>query len=303
MELSSAVFRDVLGPIAAFKDISRAKKNVIGSKGGEPNGGSHESRQPSSPQTSPALETISPNLASHNHQAPISEPIPNYKWTIQGADPTARRFFAIPQFAFNSPPLRIDVYLPPLEEYDDEVKRLLKPEEVIYTSRDQIPQLTFSRWLERVLERWAVGYDDGNKGKFEREYGSLPFGSRVLVTVGGLIGSGGGGEIDTEVYLLPEYDVEQGMLSVEDLKGMWKGLGHTVSGGGDKERSGWPEIIDLEELRLKRQFHEAISIVTIPITGDTKEWVFKSLTRDQRYLYNELKMFLTLQPHENIIRR
>ena len=138
-------------------------------------------------------------------------------------------------------------------------------------------------------------------GKFEREYGSMPFGSRILVTIGGLIGSGE--DIDAEIYLVPDYDVEQGMLSVEALKGMWGGFDNHGFRENHEEMLGWPGVIDLENLQLKRQIHEAISIVTIPVNDDDKEWVFKSLTRDQRYLYNELKLLLTLQPHENIIHR
>ncbi|KAM7210713.1 hypothetical protein V8F06_013904, partial [Rhypophila decipiens] len=301
MELSSAVFRDILSPLSAFKKIRPTGNNL-------PDGRKVENTGPSCTPTLGSLSVAQPALT-------------RYKWTIQGADPDARRFFAVPQFALDAPPLRIDGYLPPLQDYSPQVRAILRPEEAIYSPRDRIAGLVVSRWLAGILEQWCTAYDSGhgNDGKFQREYESMPFGSRILVAIGGLPPpcsdssgtSPGTVMIDHDIFLVPDYDVEQGMLTVDALRQMWE----------DTELV-WPEIIDLEHLCLKRQIHEAISIVTIshdPARSKTndsqdhwperekavqeKEYVFKSLTRDQRHLYNELKMLLSMKPHDDIMPR
>lgn len=336
MELSSAVFRDILSPLAAFKETILREEN-FSAEGGIPTtlqsdqtvhtfGSTQATSSPyqSSPnlEDTPAGPSSFPFIPATPHEADLK-----YRWIIQGADPDARRFFAVPQFALDKPPLRIDVYLPPLEEYLPEVRDVLKPEEVIYAPREEIPSLRISRWLAGVLERWCVAYDAcssgqkprrsdgaaGAKGKFQREYESMPFGSRILVTIGGLSNSPGEVIIDHEIYLVPDYDVEQVMLTADSLREMWgDSHGNIIAG---QRRLSWPEVIDLEDLHLKRQFHEAISVIMIDSShytspsaeahdespGTGKEWIFKSLIRDQRYLYNELKMLLSLGPHENII--
>ncbi|KAM7208163.1 hypothetical protein V8F20_001443 [Naviculisporaceae sp. PSN 640] len=286
MELSSAVFQDILSPLAAFKEI----RSREGPDGNLPSSG--ENAPTGSPQSDQTIHTL--------HPFPTTRSTPKYKWTIQGADPDARRFFAVPEFALDKPPLRIDVYLPSLEDYPPDVREILRPEEVFYSPRADIASLRISRWLAGALEQC-----ENTKGKFQREYESMPFGSRILVTIGGLSNSSGGLTVDHEIHLYHDYGVEQGMLTVDPLREMW-----------GVSLSCWPEVIDLEDLHLKHQFHEAISVVTIdsslnvsPSHDDNKgspqvketEWIFKSLTRDQRYLYNELKMLLSLEPHENII--
>jgi len=132
---------------------------------------------------------------------------------------------------------------------------------------------------------------------FEQEYRRLPFGSHILIN-----------NIDAridhvDVTLLPNYEVEQNMLTVEALQRLWD----TVIPVPE-----WPPIIDLEKLAFERQLHEAITLVRIPshheLHNDQRYqkknnelFVFKSLLRDQRFMYNELKTLLSLRPHDNLI--
>ncbi|KAM7183650.1 hypothetical protein V8F33_013447 [Rhypophila sp. PSN 637] len=323
MELSSAVFRDILSPLSAFKKIRPTGNSLPDVRkvevGLQEFGQATHALNPTSPQlwTSASPEntgsSCTPTLASLSF---AQRALTRYKWTIQGADPDARRFFAVPQFALDAAPLRIDVYLPPLQDYSAQVRSILRPEEVIYSPRDKTPVLVVSRWLAGILEQWCTAYDSGhgNDGKFQREYESMPFGSRILVTIGGLPPpcsdssgtSPGKVMIDHEIFLVPDYDVEQGMLTVDALRQMWEDLETRDSGSVDSSGETelvWPEVIDLEHLCLKRQMHEAISIPEKEKAAQEKEYVFKSLTRDQRYLYNELKMLLSMKPHDNIIPR
>ncbi|KAK0634455.1 hypothetical protein B0T17DRAFT_481432 [Bombardia bombarda] len=129
-----------------------------------------------------------------------------------------------------------------------------------------------------------AGYD------VEREYRSLPFGSQVIVA------NMAADVAEMEIFLCPNYDVEQSMLSVDKLQEMW----HLPEDG----QGGWPPVLDLSQLKFRRQLHEAITVVQVSNgDDDEKEWVFKSLTRDLRYMYNELKMLLTLPTHPNVIPR
>ncbi|KAK3312018.1 hypothetical protein B0H66DRAFT_486544 [Apodospora peruviana] len=303
MELSSGIFTDVLGPLAAFKSLGlrpAPAADVFWSGSGSDAthtttvSSQHRLLEPHENNTTDTNNDItSETLTLLDKETETTGGGTTIKWTIHGADPDGRRFFGTPDFAFGGPPLRIDVYVPPVEKFPAGLRQRLKPESIVYTARREVPQLAISRYLATQLSKWATETEG-----FEGQYKSLPFGSRILVAF-----EEGGDEV--EVYLCPDYDVEQGMVGVDVLKGVWSNNRGGIADGD------WPEIIDLDELEFQRQLHEAISVVTIRNHTSSmkkrreqkKEWVFKSLVRDQRYLYNELKMFLTLEPHDNVIGR
>jgi serine/threonine protein kinase len=81
------------------------------------------------------------------------------------------------------------------------------------------------------------------------------------------------------------------MLDLGTLQRMWD---------GEVEWEG-VEVVEWERLRFKRQVHEVISLVGID--GWEKDVVFKCVLEDQRYMYNELKMLLSLEAHPNLISR
>jgi hypothetical protein len=202
-------------------------------------------------------------------------------WRLDGVDVDGRRFFAVPKFAIGRPPVRIDVYVPPQEEHPGHMRDLLQLSAPIYISGSGLPNLPISQHLLRALEHWSSQLPN-----FEREYFAMPFGSQILV-------SNVEYNIDhMDIHLVRGDTVEHAMFSIESLRQIW-----------NLPEIAWPGVIDWSELQLLRQPHEAISLVHIPSRLGTKELVFKSLIRDQKYLYHELKMLLTLPCHPNIIAR
>ena len=120
----------------------------------------------------------------------------------------------------------------------------------------------------------------------ERLWWGMPFGSILSVDFSGE---------EEEVALVARYGVEQGMVSVAALKGMW---GETVRWEG-------VETVEWEVLKLRRQVREGISLVVVGrgVEEGDREMVFKSVLGEQGYMYNELKMLLSLAPHSNVIGR
>ena len=250
-------------------------------------------------------------------------------WRLDGIGADGQRVFAVPGFAVNSPPLRIDVHLPPPEEYEPSwLRDLLAPELLVRLGNGQrterMRRHPALQHLVRALEVWTAmhGYE-----QLQQEYNRSPFGSRIVVTrvVADL------GRMAEGIYLVPEYDVEAAMLPVQTLRDMLK------------DYDAWPQVVCWEDLKFKMQLHEAITIVEvesedcvdvtqhpndpfqyhhpeqsqgeehIPAPTHFKDsenpdirptqcrrMVFKSLLRDQRYLYNEIKTLLSFRPHPHV---
>ncbi|KAB5551078.1 hypothetical protein GE09DRAFT_1033720 [Coniochaeta sp. 2T2.1] len=266
MELSSSIFSDILSPLAIYSQDTDSDHDSHQNQTAE-----DESRQwlPAGPSSSTA----------NGYHAPRTP-----TWRLDGVDIDGIRFFAVPTFAIGSPPLRIDVYIPPLEEHSPAVRQALKPAEAIYTTdRLHVTNLVISRHLLQAIEHWSSSLLD-----FEDQYISVPFGSQIIVT-----------ELNPDpiatassIQLVPNYSVEQAMMSIDCLQQLWP------------SDLPWPEAIDTTDLRFRSQIHEAITLVTIPSSSSPhSDYVFKSLLRDQKYLYNELKMLLSLPPHPNLVPR
>ncbi|KAK0739984.1 hypothetical protein B0T18DRAFT_289238, partial [Schizothecium vesticola] len=210
-------------------------------------------------------------------------------WRLDGIGADGQRVFAVPGFAVNSPPLRIDVHLPPPEEYEPAwLRDLLAPELLVSLGNGQrterMRRHPALQHLVRALEVWTAMH---GHGQLQREYNRSPFGSRIVVTrvVADV------GRMAEGIYLVPEYDVEAAMLPVETLRDMLK------------DDDAWPQVVCWEDLKFKRQLHEAITVVENPEIRPTRQCrrvVFKSLLRDQRYLYNEIKTLLSFRPHPHV---
>ncbi|KAK4102452.1 hypothetical protein N658DRAFT_403130, partial [Parathielavia hyrcaniae] len=220
-------------------------------------------------------------------------------WRLDGVDPTGRRFFATPRFARDKPPLRIDVYVPPAEEFlaSTSAQAVIRPWEAIYRRRGRgVEEFDVGRWLLRVLERWGGELDMDMDMDMDMEGSGEE----------GIQGRSRRGGRREEVALVARYGVEKGMVGVERLVKMWDGEGVCWKG---------VEVMEWERLRFGRQVHEVISLVTVD--GDEEggggdealaggrgvAMVFKSVLQEQRYMYNELKMLLSLEPHPNVISR
>jgi len=306
MELGSEIFTDVLSPLAAFAvhtkgsvESSSAKEDLpetsgVNGKGTAESSGDADTSARESGEESLVLDDTQDNGDLTELRTALANP-KQTSWRLDGADVDARRFFAYPPFAIGEPPLRIDVYLPPLEEYPPNLRKILRPEAVAYTPKKELSALAISRYVLQVLDHWSSSMNIQGDGLFEQEYRRLPFGSQILINnIDARIGN-------VDVTLLPNYEVEQNMLTVEALQRLWDTIPVPE----------WPPIIDLENLAFERQLHEAITLVRIPShyelrnnhhqKQDNELFVFKSLLRDQRFMYNELKTLLSLRPHDNLI--
>ncbi|KAK4176188.1 hypothetical protein QBC36DRAFT_12397 [Triangularia setosa] len=273
MELSSNVITDVLTPLAVYR---------LQKPGEKP---SQVEAEKTSTAAADAEETTEGQSPSWDHDKFIDSltSVSTPRWRLDGVDPDGRRFFAVPLFAIDKQPVRIDVWLPPFEEYPRKLRKILKPEEAIYAPKDQLLSLPISKFLLKTLEEWLPTIPN-----LERDYLTAPFGSRIIVAdIAASIE-------DMTIHLLPDYDIEHNMCSVDKLKKAWH--------SSVKEEE-CPPTIDLGEIKFKKQIHEAISLVTLPAHLGDKLVVLKSLLRDQRYMYNEIKTLLSLAPHENLMPR
>jgi len=201
-------------------------------------------------------------------------------WILHGVDVTGTRFFATPVFAIGKRPMRIDVYIPPTEEHPQDLRDLLHSDAAIYVSGSGAVGLPISQHVLRALEHWSASLP-----RFERQYFNMPYGSRIAISnIAAKVAH-------METQMIASYEVEQAMLSVSELERMWHLGIHN-----------WPEIIDAGELQLRHQISEAISVVTMARHGH-QELAFKSIVRDQRNMYNELKVLLTITHHPNVVPR
>jgi hypothetical protein len=203
------------------------------------------------------------------------------RWRIDGGEADGTRYFTIPDFALEKPPLRIDTYLPQLSSYPESLQDVLQTQSVMFTPSSRISCHSISAYITRALEIWS-----NQQQKFEMVYRGMPFGSRIVFN-----------NITSDIKLLnihiiPDFGIEHQWFSLQALKDLW-----------NLPSSNWPDIISLEELHLIQQPHEAISLVKIPQRHSSELFVFKSVLRDIEYFYHELKVLLTLKPHPNIISR
>ena len=203
------------------------------------------------------------------------------RWRIDGGEADGTRYFTIPDFALEKPPLRIDTYLPQLSSYPESLQDVLQTQSVMFTPSSRISCHSISAYITRALEIWS-----NQQQNFEMVYRGMPFGSRIVFN-----------NITSDIKLLnihiiPDFGIEHQWFSLQALKDLW-----------NLPSSNWPDIISLEELHLIQQPHEAISLVKIPQRHSSELFVFKSVLRDIEYFYHELKVLLTLKPHPNIISR
>lgn len=206
-------------------------------------------------------------------------------WRIDGAQADGHRLFILPDFAVGKAPMRIDTYLSDQDEYDlpPELRSVLRPHLMMCVKSRQVGHLPVSQHILRALQYWASRMVD-----FEKLYWSMPFGSYLAV------GSICVDVREMEFHLIPSYRTEETWLSEQDLQAEWLAHGEVVE---------LPEVVDVSELCLWEQPHEAISIVTIPSLTGEKRWVFKSILDEVKYMYHELWMLCKTVPHPNIIQR
>ncbi len=212
-------------------------------------------------------------------------PVKPSTWRVDSVQADGHRLFVLPEFAIGKPPLRIDAYLSDQGECDlsPEFRRLLRPEMEMLVKSNQVGRVPVSLHILRVLHSWMIRVSD-----FEEQYWSMPFGSYIAV------GSIRADIRNMEFHLVPSYQTEGLWFSTNDLQAEWAKCGEVVR---------LPEALEISELHLLEQPHEAISIVKIPRLTNDKRWIFKSILNEVKYMYHELWMLLKMALHSNIIQR
>ncbi|EPS36594.1 hypothetical protein H072_9848 [Dactylellina haptotyla CBS 200.50] len=214
------------------------------------------------------------------------------KCRCDGANDSAygRRFCMLPDFAVGLPPSRIDVYVPgaiklapQISEVPEDDKELQISQTLQRGAQNYPNRKEASNCIIRSLEHWCEGFSD-----FKSTYLSLPYGSRIVV-------ENASSSIErTVIHFVPTYTLEKQWVSPKNLRARWEVSQEVIL-------ANWPETIDIGELRLHSQPHDAISLVTIPKHHQTKLFVFKSPIEHVEFLYQELKLLLSMKPHPNIL--
>jgi serine/threonine protein kinase len=135
----------------------------------------------------------------------------------------------------------------------------------------------------RALECWV---EREGEDVVARLWNSSPFGSRVV--------------IDAVVAdprrmacrLVKDFESERQTVSVARLKELW-----------GSEVVAYPASVDIEELVLRQQLHDTISLVELPgrLGRGREKVVFKSTVHEVKYMYHELKLLLTMPSHSGIM--
>ncbi|KAM0342492.1 hypothetical protein ACHAPU_009465 [Fusarium lateritium] len=206
------------------------------------------------------------------------EPLPQCDWIIQGADLAGTRWFAVPNFAIGKPPLRIDVHVPELFNTPGYLRDVLEPNSPMFGELETAGNSHIAVHISRALHWWSSRRKD-----FSKEYLELPFGSRIV------FGTMTHDIRQLNIQLAPVYDIERQWLSIKALRDMW-----------ELPESRWPSVVDFDSLQFRRRLHDTIDVVSIEGHGQ-RQFIFKSLMNDVKYLYHEIKTLIAMKPHVNVI--
>jgi hypothetical protein len=178
--------------------------------------------------------------------------------------------------------MRIDTILPPISQWPTDLRELLEIDTAFVYRDHRILVFGVAQHVLRTLEYWSNNFD------FEALYRKLPFGSRIVFT---------NMEKDIRqirVQVVRTHDLERQYMSVSSLLGKW----------GDVPPDSMPPTLDLSQLKFIRQMHDSTSLVKIQTGAKTgQKVVFKTISDSPQYLYHELKLLLTMEPHANVSSR
>ncbi|KAL7272044.1 hypothetical protein RUND412_005169 [Rhizina undulata] len=138
------------------------------------------------------------------------------------------------------------------------------------------------QFLSRALTHWSKGIKD-----FKQLYEKLSMGSVIYVTLCSL--DPRKCSVDLQ---MGNYKVERFLLSCERLKKLWCYTGSEIKQ--------LPPVLDLKELKFKDWVHDKMMIVTIK-NGGPQVYGFKTIAQYPEVMYSELRTFLRMPPHPNII--
>ena len=93
------------------------------------------------------------------------------------------------------------------------------------------------------------------------------------------------------MYISPGHQVERKLYSLATLQLIYNLPPH----------ASWPATIDIQQLNLRKQIQDNISLVSLRDDPCSDLMVFKSSLNDFDYLYHELYQLLSLHPHQSTI--
>ncbi|KAI0175656.1 hypothetical protein GGR52DRAFT_322697 [Hypoxylon sp. FL1284] len=203
----------------------------------------------------------------------------NPLWRIDGCAGLGTQYYAVPLFLQRIPPMRMDVFVsdlqPPLIREQLELDRAFHTKDAARLSR-----LAIARHIIRILQTWTVN-DFRDLNAFEEYYKKVPFGSRIVLE---------DMTLDTRQVRLrvgQNHNLEHKLLPLPTLKYLW---------GADFP---FPQVIDFFDVHVVSVLHDSVCLVRI--RGQL--YIFKALTSGAKYLYHELKVLCSLEPHQNVIAR
>ncbi|KAK1691649.1 hypothetical protein BDP55DRAFT_270721 [Colletotrichum godetiae] len=205
------------------------------------------------------------------------DPLPNPLWRIDGCTGLGTQFYVLPTFLHSTPPLRLDAFVPEQSTQTPEIRQLLDLDVAFHTKdRVRVQKLNISKHIIRALQVWTKRLPDP-----EGLLRSVPFGSRIVFKDISLDARA------VEINIAPTYYLERQLLSASALTDMW---GPEVQ---------IPQCIDFSEVHVVEQIHDSVCLVQIK----GRLWILKTLTSYTKYLYHELKLLLSVIPHQNIMSR
>ncbi|KAM0329925.1 hypothetical protein ACHAQA_004091 [Verticillium albo-atrum] len=227
-------------------------------------------------------------------------PLPHPLWRVDGCTSWGSQFYVTPRFMASVPPMRIDVFVPDLSLQTRLIRDLLELDQAFHTKdRVRVARLSVSMHILRRLQIWTLTlgepeeeamFGNGRASRrslhdqlayAEQYLGSLPFGSRIVFDSLSL-------DIrQINITVAQTFALEVYQFSVPQFQAAW---------GPDVIL---PPCIDISQVQLIEQIHDSTSLVRV----DGQSYILKALTSFPKYLYHELRLLLTIQPHPNIMSR
>ncbi|GAM35633.1 hypothetical protein TCE0_017f04118 [Talaromyces pinophilus] len=224
------------------------------------------------------LNSLSRRRTHPERQIAWHPPAQKSSWHLFRANFLSLRVSAVPNFALGRMPVRVDIHLSSSIPLDEEPWRSMMKRPCLSSKPQTGSEL--SDHLLSALDFWST-----NMHGFENTYMTLPFGSRIVIFT-----------LDENVQhmqieLEANYELELQWLTPKAIQEMWRIPAEV-----------FPTSIQLSQLELITEQHETISLVRLK-DKPHERFVLKSATGNPRFLYHELRMLLSMQPHANIIRR
>ncbi|KAJ4290702.1 hypothetical protein N0V88_006450 [Collariella sp. IMI 366227] len=269
MELNSAAIHDVIHPTAAFVESPTHHWSTV---------------------RSDKVDWCDSYLNPKNRIDSLDLPLKPL-WRIDGGSGMGERFFAVPLFLADVPPMRFDVFIPQdaVANCSPALREALDLAAVFHTKDEvRLRRLGIFRHILRTLQLWIQ--EEGFE-IYTKMCETLPFGSRIIFE-----------NLHADIHqinilVMKNHDVETTLLGLPNLQKDLK-LSTKVQ---------IPEGIDIKRLSLVKQLYESVSVVRLKPDesgrGRPQLWVLKALTSDTKYFYVELRNLLQMAPNPYLLEK